>query len=97
VDSLQVRAVAGDVGLATLRLKEAMAAIKEGKPLLVGGLEVRAHLWLLSSLLLSQMMGGEWGKGLGKPLLVGGLEVSCPFCLESTSLGGVLSNGWGHV
>lgn len=36
----QVRALQGGVGLAKLRLKEAMAAIQEGKPLLVGDLEV---------------------------------------------------------
>lgn len=35
----RVRALQGGVGLAKLRLKEAMAAIQEGKPLLVGDLE----------------------------------------------------------
>ncbi|KAL4434123.1 hypothetical protein ABPG75_000564 [Micractinium tetrahymenae] len=35
----RVRAVQGGVGLAKLRLKEAMAAIQEGKPLLIGDLE----------------------------------------------------------
>ncbi len=32
----------GGAGLAVLRLREAMAAITEGKPLLVGDLEVSA-------------------------------------------------------
>lgn len=40
--SLQVRAMQGGAGLAVLRLREAMAAITEGKPLLVGDLEVSA-------------------------------------------------------
>lgn len=41
---LQVRALAGKVGLATLRVKEAMAAVRQGYPLLVGDREVRQPL-----------------------------------------------------
>lgn len=58
--SLQVKAinVAGGWGLARLRLKEAMAALRERKPLLIGDLEVGGWLrgWL----------GGGWlGAGAG--------------------------------
>lgn len=35
-----MRALQGGVGLAKMRLREAMAAIQEGKPLLIGDLEV---------------------------------------------------------
>lgn len=69
----QVRAVQGGWGLAKLRLKEAMAAIREERPLLVGDLEVRA-------LGGTAQCCGVCGRGAG------GRCRACPQCRPSVSL-----------